>query len=266
MKGGTVTIIAKAAADPTVQGAAAITVTGGGVPTVTIQSIIQTFGGTSSAADLSNAKGQLDITLNVEPNGRSSRPSTATITCGAKSKSASQTISDVAPSGAQCVGGSDHAQHQHRRVQRDDGRAGPEQRRLRADGRCRRRARARRRRRTTRRSTLNNTDVVIVKTTNSGTRRRTRTVPSGSRATSPLRRRRFCTAARRSRARTSRCSGADTPTQTGVTLTAGVASADVAVGTTASTTGPNVKGLTLGTSACADQPDGLASSIRRATS
>ena len=136
VKGGSVTIIAKAVADPTVQGAASITVTGGGVPTVTIQSIVQTFGGTSSAADLSNAKGQLDITLNVEPNGQIIKTVTATITCGAKSKSASQTISDVAPSGVYSVGGSDHAQHQHRRVQRDDGRAGPEQRRLRADGRC----------------------------------------------------------------------------------------------------------------------------------
>ena len=100
VKGGSVTIIAKWVVDPTISGAASITVTGSGFPTATISSIVQTSGGTSSAADLSNVKGQLDITLNVDPNGQIIKTVTATITCGAKSKSASQTISNVAPSEA----------------------------------------------------------------------------------------------------------------------------------------------------------------------
>jgi len=100
VKGGATTIIAKSTANASVSGAASVTVTGGGVPTVTIQSIVQTSGGTSGPADLSQAKGQLDITLNVEANGQTIKTVTATITCGTKSKSASQTISDVAPSGA----------------------------------------------------------------------------------------------------------------------------------------------------------------------
>ena len=253
VKGGSVTIIAKAVADPTVQGAASITVTGGGVPTVTIQSIVQTFGGTSSAADLSNAKGQLDITLNVEPNGQIIKTVTATITCGAKSKSASQTISDVAPSGVNASAVPITLIINTAAFNATTG--VPDLN----NGACALTAVV-----TTGTGTqtagnntpltLNNTDVVIVKTTNSGnsaadvngafwksgniTVAATPVLYSGTTIASA----------------NVTLLGAVTPTQTGVTLTAGVASATWAGGTTTSTTGPNVKGLTLGTSAAPINP------------
>ena len=70
--GGTATIIAKSAADPTVSGAAVVQVAATVPAAVTVGQINQTVcvvGGacTSIPANLSNVAGQLDVTLNVDP-------------------------------------------------------------------------------------------------------------------------------------------------------------------------------------------------------
>ncbi|HWJ14024.1 MAG TPA: Ig-like domain-containing protein, partial [Gemmatimonadaceae bacterium] len=70
--GGTATIIAKSAADPTVSGAAVVQVAAVVNASLTVGQINQTVcvvGGacTSIPANLSNVAGQLDVTLNVDP-------------------------------------------------------------------------------------------------------------------------------------------------------------------------------------------------------
>ncbi len=70
--GGTATIVAKSAQDPTVSGAAVVTVAATVPASVTIGQINQTVcvvGGacTSLPANLSNVQNQLDVTLNVDP-------------------------------------------------------------------------------------------------------------------------------------------------------------------------------------------------------
>jgi hypothetical protein len=76
LKGGTATIIAKSKADPTVQGAAVVTVAGvtnSAPATVSISTVNQTIcsavTGTCSSvpANLGNVAGQIDVTLNVDP-------------------------------------------------------------------------------------------------------------------------------------------------------------------------------------------------------
>ena len=250
VKGGSVTIIAKWVVDPTISGVASITVTGSGFPTATISSIVQTSGGTSSAADLSNAKGQLDITLNVDPNGQIIKTVTATITCGTKTKSASQTISDVAPSGVNAsavpitLSINTAAFNATTGVpDLNNGACGLSAVVTTGTGR-----------ETATNSTpltLNNTDVVIVKTTNSGnsaadvngafwksgnvTVAATPVLYSGTTIASAA----------------ITLPGATTPTQTGVPLTAGVASATWSA---TATIGASVKDVTLGTSAAPINP------------
>jgi hypothetical protein len=69
--GGTASVIAKATANPSVQGAAVITVGANVNATVTISSVNQTTCGTagctSSPANIANITGQIDVTLNVDP-------------------------------------------------------------------------------------------------------------------------------------------------------------------------------------------------------
>ena len=98
VKAGTVTISAAAKADPSVKGAALVTVGGAGAnPIVTISSINTTvcgLGGCNSVpANLSNASGQLDVILNVDPNGAALKSVSATIKCGNDSLTQTQTIS-----------------------------------------------------------------------------------------------------------------------------------------------------------------------------
>ena len=86
---GQSTISATVAGSPSVVGAAVVTVGGatggGGAPTVTISTINQTvcgIGGCNSVpANLANVNNQLDVTLNVEPNGQVIRTIRATLTC-----------------------------------------------------------------------------------------------------------------------------------------------------------------------------------------
>jgi len=105
VKAGTVTVTAASAANAAVRGAAAVTVTasGGNVPTVTISSINNTIcglGGCNSVpANLSNAAGQLDVILNVEPNGQTLKSVQATITCpSGTSMTATQNITGASQS------------------------------------------------------------------------------------------------------------------------------------------------------------------------
>ena len=66
--GGTTSIVASAAAAPTVQGAAVVTVGAVVQPTVTISSINHTVAGTGSVpVDQSNVSGQVDVLVNVDP-------------------------------------------------------------------------------------------------------------------------------------------------------------------------------------------------------
>jgi hypothetical protein len=100
VKAGTVTISAAAKADPTVKGAALVTVGGAGsaVPVVTISSINNTIcglGGCNSVpANLANAANQLDVILNVEANGQALKSVSATLKCGNDSVTQTQTISN----------------------------------------------------------------------------------------------------------------------------------------------------------------------------
>jgi len=105
VKAGTVTVTAASAANAAVRGAAAVTVTasGGNVPTVTISSINNTIcglGGCNSVpANLSNAAGQLDVILNVEPNGQTLKSVQATISCpSGTSMTATQNITGASQS------------------------------------------------------------------------------------------------------------------------------------------------------------------------
>ena len=110
VKVGTVTITAAATADPTVKGAAVVTV--GSVvstaPTVTIQSVNNTICGlagcTSTPVPVQGAAGQLDIILNVDtPVGQTLRSVQATLKCGNDSLTQTQTVSDLAPVSAEAA-------------------------------------------------------------------------------------------------------------------------------------------------------------------
>jgi hypothetical protein len=100
LKAGTATIIAAATANAQVRGAAVVTVQAAntGAPTVTISTINSTvcgIGGCNSVPiNTSNASGQLDVTLNVEPNGQTLKTVSATMTCpGPTTMTKTQTIS-----------------------------------------------------------------------------------------------------------------------------------------------------------------------------
>jgi len=95
VKTGTVTISAAATADPTVKGAALVTVGGGGgAPVVTISSINQTnAAGQSVPANLANVQGQIDVILNVDAAGQALKSITSTVKCGNDSVTQTQTIS-----------------------------------------------------------------------------------------------------------------------------------------------------------------------------
>jgi len=96
LKAGTVSITAASHKDPSVKGAAAITVGGGGTGgpvTVLVSSI--TKGG--APVQLDSVAGQIDVNLDVDAAGQQLKSVQATLTCGSKSMTRTQTISGAAP-------------------------------------------------------------------------------------------------------------------------------------------------------------------------
>jgi hypothetical protein len=91
--GGTTSIIAASAANPSVKGAAVVTVGAVIQPTVTISTINQTTAAGSVPATLSNISGQLDVTLNVDPGTQKLSTVALLMNCGgADTVVASQTL------------------------------------------------------------------------------------------------------------------------------------------------------------------------------
>ncbi len=109
---GNATVIAKSAADPSVQGAAAITVGGGqggngGQAVITISTVNTTncaVGGicSSTPANLNNVTGQLDVTVNVDPGNQRLVGVDLLLNCGAGDVVvASQTLASAAQASAE---------------------------------------------------------------------------------------------------------------------------------------------------------------------
>lgn len=106
---GTASIIAKANADPNVQGAAVVTVAAGVAPTVTIgqinTTVCSTITGTCSSvpATLNNVANQLDVTLNVDAGTAKLAGVDLILNCGKDTVVATQNLSsaDLAPISAE---------------------------------------------------------------------------------------------------------------------------------------------------------------------
>jgi len=96
--GGPITITAKSTQDPTVSGAAVVTVipSGGTTPVVTISTINQTvcgLGGCNSVpANLLNVANQVDVTVNVDASGQALSKITGMVKCGNDSVQVIQNI------------------------------------------------------------------------------------------------------------------------------------------------------------------------------
>jgi hypothetical protein len=109
---GTATVLAAATADPNVKGASAITVGGGGTPSISIASTNTTVCGAAGCnsvpANLSNFgtgtgigfTGQLDVTANVDANGNTLKNVTGTLTCGTTKQTVTQNLSVAPAAGA----------------------------------------------------------------------------------------------------------------------------------------------------------------------
>ena len=110
---GTATVLAAATADPNVKGASAVTVGGGGTPSISIASTNTTVcsaGGTCNSvpANLGNfgtgalagSTGQLDVTVNVDANGNTLKSVQGTLTCAGKTLTAQQLLSVAPAAGA----------------------------------------------------------------------------------------------------------------------------------------------------------------------
>ena len=112
---GTATVLAAATADPNVKGAAAITVGGGGTPSIVISGTNTTVCGiggvppcNSVPANLGNfgtgaiagSTGQLDVVVDVQANGNSLKSAQGTMTCGGKTLTSTQNLSVAPPAGA----------------------------------------------------------------------------------------------------------------------------------------------------------------------
>ncbi|HEX3865825.1 MAG TPA: Ig-like domain-containing protein, partial [Gemmatimonadaceae bacterium] len=98
VKAGTVSIKATSVADATVSGAAVLTVGGsgsGGAMSVAIVSVLQNTGGVGveQPANVLGAAGQLDVNVDVEPNGQTLKTVGVTIKVGNDSTTQTQTLS-----------------------------------------------------------------------------------------------------------------------------------------------------------------------------
>jgi hypothetical protein len=254
VKAGTASIVAKSTQDPSVSGAAVITVTGAGTVTVSLGQIAQNPNG--NIVDLSDVHNQIDVTVNLDAQGGQTVAGVDLVmNCNAAGgfPAASDTIvatqnistGNVAPVSAEAAAAPITMSFNTANFNKTTGAVSFK------NGQCVLRAKVRTGSGTQVASsntalTLNNDDVVIVKTTNGGaTAADANGVfwKSGSVtvAATPV----LYTGTTISSANIT-LPGATTPTQTGITLSSGVASATWA-GT--GTTGPRVTGLTLGTSA-----------------
>lgn len=259
VKAGTATIIAKSTKDPSVSGASVITVTGAGTVTVSIGQIQQNPNG--NIVDLQNVQKQIDVTVNLDTQGGQTVAGVDLVmNCNAAGgfPAASDTIvatqnittANVAPVAAEAAAAPVTMSFNTANFNKTTGAVSFK------NGQCVLRAKVRTGSGTQVASsntaiTLNNTDVVIVKTTNSGATAADATGAfwkSGSVTVA-------ATPVLYSGTTISSASitlpGATTPTQTGITLSSGTASATWA-GT--GTTGPRVTGLTLGSTATPIQP------------